>query len=584
MKIIKRKRILISLISIVILVLLLTYLSKPTITIAATDEADILVTGQILDNNSTPIEGVEVFFVPSDGSTQYRLVTDSNGEYVGNVKEGSYKVGINKSNYETKDMKLTQFERNEKLDVNLELAFIYPNQTEFTDKLKCFKNNLIYENPELIFKIIKKTYDDPTKISDVADTIPRITENDDPDAYFLQDGYIGYNGKTSKLYAIIFKEDGDVFNPPTLFNSTSFSKYSILKKNALVQEIINTLYGEEMLKADKSLENSAILSTTDANQSIEIDINSTTILNAQIKQIVSNPIPPTTGSSNFITGSIYKYSVDESNVVYSNMFSPIKVSLKNAINGHEVSYTTTTDGKYNLPFPGPGKYKLEFKFGKSSKINLQYYKPDNTVIDIGPDNTDTKNCLRLTTGASNKSKEYASDYIDKFEESDLDNLEPQGNMIGETNEFVIKPLEPDSDGDGIPEYDPNDHPIIANVVLQQRDKFSLTVEQNVSRYKIVLNNGQVFKSYSYDENNADHKQHRDLRLFNITMDPKLSYGAKLYIEYEIKVKNNSGIKCTGYKLLSTFENLDYNPNNTLLKDGSKNSEQRLGNNYKGCCG
>ena len=193
-------------------------------------------------------------------------------------------------------------------------------------------------------------------------------------------------------------------------------------------------------------------------------------------------------------------------------------------------------------------------------INGQYYEVDDKSYSQARQLSTTYNCLRNANTNLEKIKNEFN-FINYEKEQILDES-PNGSeshLKGYSNKFNVSRKSR--------YFNPNNNRIVAHVRLKERDKFSLTVKKDINKYKIALSNGQIFKQYNFDENNEYHK----LRLFNITLDTQLSYGAKLYVEYKITVTNNSNIDCTGYTLLNRFENLEYDENQYLLSNINENN-------------
>jgi len=542
MKILKRC----FLIEIILIILFLVLNANFKETVATTDEDKILVTGTVLDDGNNPVQGVTVTYKNINGST-YNFETTEKGEYYGSVEEGQYTVEYTTTNYTTQLTRLTQYDR---IEYDLELAFIYP--PDFDERIKLFNKKMVEDTYNGTFRRIGNSYsnDIMKKIED----LERQTNNDN--AFHLIPG----TGKNKAIAIVITDENtteiAELMNYK--FHVDCYQK--IIPTNSTVRNIIDLIYGNEVLKISKRKENEII-----PNSTTNISIDSTTIVDFVVKQTA--PTTPTNtlplSGNGFIKGRITK----PGGVVEGVAVTLIKNDGKKATN------KTNELGIYDFGYPGPGTFKLEFNFEDAEGINAQYYRASSPVDYIEQKTNEPEaiyqNCMKLTNDSEVKAKELEHRMIDYSQETVLDGYVNTSNLKGISEQFTIKNSRYRK---GKCIWNSQQHRIQANVKLEERPKFCLTVNEDVNRYKIVLSNGQVFKQYRFASDPAN-QYYRDLRLFNITMNSDISYGAKLYVEYIVTVKNISDIMCEGYTLLSRFENLEFDENQYLLENTKEKNKK-----------
>lgn len=510
---------------------------------ATTNSNEIIVTGQITDNNNQNIRNVEVSFIDTSTNTIVEKgVTDSNGEYIVNIPEGNYKINFKyPQNYDTKKIDIKKYEL---YDKNLELGLVYNNELE---------NKLTYLDAKFTdnthdFRIIKNSY---SKDGEIEQQIHNLQLNSESEHAFHDLIYEGYKGVT-----VILSDKQEEVNSYVKTYLNDDYNCMICSSNESISNILDKIY-TKLGNSAKYLNKEAIESKNDNSATtIELNLSSATIINANIeeKDVETNPgenLPGSTPGSgeyaDFISGEIKVGNELHNGNVIIKLINTNTGGVKNTVN--------TNNGKYFMKYPGKGKYKLEFEFENTNEFNGQYYEADNS----------SNNCMKETN--RNNIKNYYKN-VNYENEGKLDNYTSNiaEKIKGESTSFSVLDISEN--------YNPNDNKIIKNVQLKEREKFSLTVEENVNKYKIILSNGQIFKEYDLksNPNNENYK----LRLFNITMETKLSYGAKLLVEYEIKVKNNSNIDCTGYTLVNRFENLEFDKEQYLLS----NTKTKNGDDWK----
>ena len=522
---------------IIMIVLILSILFVITINKfanATTKTNMIMVTGNVTDSKNKNISNVEVSFI--DASTNQSVTTtktDSNGEYIVNVPEGKYKVEFKyPENYNTKKINIHQYEL---YDKSLELGLVYNSNLEDT-KIKYLDAKFTEEQYD--FRLIKNSY---SKDEEIENQIHSLQLNSESENAFHNLIYEGFKGVT-----IIFSDMQENEIQSYIDNYLNGDYNSIIcKSQESMSNVLDKMY-TKLEKKSKSID-------IDTVENKEIEISSTTIMNVNAEKIgntnLSNGVENSSSGNypDFISGQIGVENGIHKKKVIIRLVDTETGNVKNTVN--------TDNGQYFISYPGKGKYKLEFEFENTNDFNGQYYEADTVS---------SNNCM-TETNRENINEFYKKIGYDK--EISLDDYINNGNekIKGKSDTFYVPAISNN--------YNPNDNKIIKNVLLKQRDKFSLTVDENVNKFKIILSNGQTFKEYDLKTNlgNENYK----IRLFNITMDNKISYGAKLLVEYEIKVTNNSNIDCKGYKLLNRFENLEFDQNQYLLS----NTKEKNGNKW-----
>lgn len=508
-----KKNILISL----IIILLISCISKNSIAI---NKQNILVTGRVTDKGNNNISGVEVSFI--DTSTNALITTattDITGEYIVNIPAGKYKVEFKyPKNYNTNKINVRKYKL---YDKNFELGLVYNNEIE-DKKIKYFDAKFTEDSYD--FRIIKNPYE---KDNEIENQIHSLQLNSESDHAFHNLIYEGHKGVTLILAD---KQEDEIKKYINNYLNGDYNTI-ICKPQESMSNLIDKIYAK--LKINPNILNTeAIGSKTDNSATtVEIELSSTTIIDSNVGNSGGGGHTPNDDSSNFISGQIK----------VGNELHKQKVTIKllDTNTGKVKDTVYTDDGKYYISYPGAGKYKLEYEFENTNEFNGQYYEA----------NIKSSNNCMTETNRTNINKYYKS--INYEREKQLDNY---SNTIPEK-------IKGESD---IFDVQSTSKKIVKNVLLKERDKFSLTIEENVNKFNIILGNGQTFKNYDL-KNNPNNENYK-MRLFNITMQDKLSYGAKLLVEYEIKVTNSSNINCKGYTIINRFENLEFNKNEHLLSD------------------
>ena len=523
---------------IVFMLMMVLIITLNKITKATTETNMIIVTGNVKDKNNTKISNVEVSFIDTSTNTPIAtILTDSMGEYIVNVPEGKYKVEFKyPRKYNTEKINVRKYEL---YDKNLELGLVYSSELE-DKKIKYFDAK--FTENLYNFRIIRNPY---LKEEDIEEQIRNLQLDSKSEHAFHNLTYEKYKGVTIILSN---KQESEI---QKYIDNHLNGDYNSIICNC--QESMSMILGKMYAKLGKDSKHINVNAIEEKNDvsanTIEIDFSSSTIIDVNLEQKndeIENPISSTGDYYDFISGQI-KVGNEMHN-------KDVLVKLVNIEDGSVVSTVNTNNGNYSIAYPGNGSYRLEFEFENTNEFNGQYYEADKIS---------NNNCM-TETNRKNINKYYKT--IDYKKEGNLDNYKSNitEKIKGKSDSFNVSAISNN--------YNPNDNKIVKNVLLKQREKFSLTVEENVNKFKIILNNGQVFKNYNLKEN-LNNENYR-IRLFNITMENKLSYGAKLLVEYEIKVTNNSNIDCTGYTLLNRFENLEFSKNQYQLSNvKSKNGDK-----------
>lgn len=110
------------------------------------------------------------------------------------------------------------------------------------------------------------------------------------------------------------------------------------------------------------------------------------------------------------------------------------------------------------------------------------------------------------------------------------------------------------------------------ILLTERPKFELKVEQKISAAQMILSNGQILKSYKAGDG-PDSGMLGDKIVWDV--DDELKHGATVQIEYEITVKNTGDVDCTEFTLIDYLDynntSLQYRSDANLITENKKNS-------------
>lgn len=113
------------------------------------------------------------------------------------------------------------------------------------------------------------------------------------------------------------------------------------------------------------------------------------------------------------------------------------------------------------------------------------------------------------------------------------------------------------------------------IVLTERPKFELKVEQKISAAQMILSNGQILKSYKAGDGTGS-GMIGDKIVWDV--DDELKHGATVQIEYEIKVKNTGKVDCTQFTLIDYLDynnaSLQYRNDANLITENEKNSKYK----------
>ena len=527
-------------IAFILLIIIQNIILKSSI---ATNGNKITVSGCVKDINGNPKENIDVIFLDKSNNTVATLKTDSKGYYTTQVEAGDYVIQFNYGEeYNTKNISVKKYGLYNK---NLELAFVYKTGT----KIELIQNKFTDDSHTL--RIIENEY---TNDSEIESKISILQKDSNNEHAFHKPGIDGW-----KTMGIILTDQEE--NIVKKYISKNFNdidyKFLIINSKNTVTDIVSKIYNDllELSPEDVPdvIDNSNINTISSKTKILSLD--STSIIDVTLEKTnsVTGDIPLDSSYSDFITGNL--------KIVNKHIDSNVVVTLENTATGQKSSVNTGNSGKYSFPYPGGGTYKINYEFDPSNGINGQYYEPDDkTYKKIGTTTDANQNCLKTDNTNLQEIKDKFKT-INYESENKIDNDPGESKLIGFTDVFYVPSISE--------EYNPNDNKIYGGVNLKEREQFKLNVEQyNINRYKIVLSNGQVFKQY---DQYKDHSTSKDLRFFNITLDPKLGYGAELFIEYEIKIRNNSNIDCDGFTFISRFENLRYDENQYLLSNTNKNN-------------
>lgn len=112
------------------------------------------------------------------------------------------------------------------------------------------------------------------------------------------------------------------------------------------------------------------------------------------------------------------------------------------------------------------------------------------------------------------------------------------------------------------------------IVLTERPKFELKVEQKISAAQMILSNGQILKSYKAGDGTGSGMIGDKLLKWDV--DDELKHGATVQVEYEITVRNTGAVDCTQFTLVDYLDynnaSLQYRKDANLITENEKNSK------------
>ena len=519
-----------------IIFLVICFFSYPS---SASNNNNITVNGYVKSASGEVKEGIKV--IVTNGSNEYSTTTDSSGFYQLDVLSGNYIVKYDfTSLLESYMAKEITLQNNELYDGKLEVAIVYPTQVDISpleNKIKEIINN---EN----LRIIKNAYN----------------YNDDNELYSMinilkqdskQEHAFHKIGKANwKSIAIVLsdKSQSDIFQYK---ESKSFSddyKFISHLLSVSVEEIMNSLNAELGLATDNSgqiLDENSNYNNTAQTIQVTLDKNST--INVVLDTTAFGTIDFDERYPDFITGELLFENGER-------IQDRVKVTLTNIDDSSYYGGNYFSGGSYQLAYPKrPGSYRLDFEFA-TPNVNGQYYEVITEYFSVG--NTESSRSQNTINPSTTNTEELKVKFNTiTYKEEALLNDGKETALTGHTDAFTI-----------------TDDPLIkkyAGAKLKEREKFSLNVENVVTNYKLILNDGRILYDWNRDAHPNDSRI--ALGLFVLNIDEEIRHGSVLFAEYKITVSNYSNIDCDSYTLLN-HSNFMYNENQTLLSSGKLNKD------------
>ena len=539
---------------------------------STTYAAEIKITGTVVDETGSPIEGIEVEF---DGNT---CLTNSSGNYEVKGKDGEVKYNFkNGLEYEYyKDAVSTIYTpKVEKKNTKYNLVIVKPengSESEYqeieqimseckigTKEIFTYKDGVFYDSTGNVtpnpYKRYMEIFDQASKNLFIAlgnSDMPDI-EIPSPGSGSSWKGNIFYN---SGMHTKNWAQQASIMEQ---LKEMIYEFAGIETSEETLDTLVNNDYAEvDLSKGDK-----------DKNQSIKL-----TLKRKEKPALIGD----------FITGTVYledgtreKITEDE----YGKDLNNIKVKLIK-IDGEIWETTINSEGQYGFERPAEdGIYKLEFTYnGQEFKTIDGEINNSNIEIEGNTDNhakeTNREEFNEKFKPIDNKtakqiSKWYSDDNIDIV------------NITAYTDEFEIKDI-PAEGTEAEPDYKPAipANPKYLNLVLEKREEFEITLEKSIEIVKVTLADGQVYQE-NIANDSPDDDVAEQVQLRQVIMDEELMHGATIEIEYLITaefpneaIKNKFAIdeiKIIDY-LDYTNNKLEYNPKFKLLSTGEEN--QSLG--------
>ena len=536
-----------------------------------------VVKGYAIDEEGNRVSNVNVVL---NGSNTYNAQTDENGFYqINDVAKGNYKLTFDydsmKNSYNIKDIISKEYEE---YDQKLEVGFIYNSAEKQQSEIEEL-NKQIESIVTGKYRSFENTYDSGSKLQLNLKNLEKDSSND---TAFHKIG-MKYWKSIAVVIANISKDQVQNYFSHHVTSNTALYKFVVKNKNATNDEIFDELY--KILKEKDPTEESIYDESSSVDgkavtKQIEVDkqksINGIFIKEAEPEpepepepeepggEVPDDPgdistLPLDNGNSDFIQGYIRKADG-----------TPVKDGVKVFIvDENDPSKKTSTspndDGWFSLGYPDEGTYRVAYQFS-DSQINGQYYKVVSDYTNINSCTDINKNVILQTN--LKKIKEYFATIGKEQEMNQLENQNGKCTLIGASDTFYVEAsyeVYYDSDGDGVDDSSYTVYPTpdkLGTGIIEERSKFSLTVDEEINNMVVTLSNGQNIVNWDKD-NGEEYGAHvmapSGSKTKQIILTDDLRYGSTLYLGYKITVTNNSGIDCDGFTLLSHYVGFDFNP-------------------------
>ena len=535
--------------------------------------------GTVIDINDNPIEGVEVYY-----GTEKKATTDANGKYsiwVTDVEGATNEINYVKTGYNISRLgkKTISYELNDKYEKKKKVQVLFYGN----DSSKNVYDNLINKKLNQSFSNLGINYtgkyvEDSVSINNAIEGLGNFNDLDIKSYVF----HYATDGNTANLCKFLNQSaflgaasyyDMFVNVDPNGNNLKSYIENSIKSKkimrNAFEPMEMNDWAATETLNYfytynDSFLQKKEQIDTIN-NDKIEVTINKENDYELRIQMEGENNVNPIQSGEVEINSNINNTegtpleNLDVEMNVYDSNDNFVGQIAKNI---------NTMQSQYMVNLEAGKSYYIEYIFSRDAWNNG--YSTQEYDVAEGDDSTTSSKSVRY---AKNANDYTVAETIDFNAENSLDDYN-NTKIIAKTNNFTIETYdEPIYEGGVLTGYDTKYTSIDANIQLKPRDDFNIELTKNVTNFRIVLQNGNTYTEEKV-EGNPDFWSVADQKF--IYMNTDIMYGAKVYIEYEIKIRNNGNTTNNVINILDYLNNyegmtLQYNPDERLLSNPSKNN-------------
>ena len=493
--------------------------------------------GYVTDANGNGVDGVEVKL---EGTANSAITNENGFYYMNNVQPGSYSLIYDYTNVEDCDNANITIKKFDKYTDKLETAFVYEgidnskieNYEKQINMIAVHKSGAT-PSPRILKLMYAFDYDFRAVINGlVLCSSSESAFHKAGKRNWKSIGVICTNKSQEEL------DSGLYFSR---FRNNDMYKFIIKRQSTkdcdLIDEIYKNMCDKEVEKQITDVINSNNIGKT------QLDVDKDCMVNIRINAETGyDPIQFDDAYSDFIEG----------NVVVGNSLASEKISITLIKNTGEKARIFSQNGNYKFAKPTTsGRYRIEFKFSDKN-VNGQNYEVSKDYIQIGNTSNVNQNSVNPQNTNINEIKEKFR-VIDYKKEKELDNTPKECELIATTDWFDITAYS---------------NKIYGGINLQEREKFGLEVESEVSAFKVILADGQTLAEWDkQSSNNSASNVLTNTETFIVTMDNEIRHGAILYMEYAITVKNRSNIDCEKFTIISGND-LKYNAEAKLLTDNT----------------
>ena len=540
----KIKTLLIFLLFILFIIFLISCFISPS----SSSNTTITISGHIKDNNGNFQEGVKATIIPVNGTNQYTATTDANGFYSVEVPSGNYVIQYD---YKAQSILL---KNSSSYDGNLEIAIIYENGFDISP-LKNEINGLVNSGNTL--RIIESPYSNNTELR----TMINLLKQDSQEEHAFHK--IGKQNWKS-IAVILSDQQANVVQSINEIDFGSDYRFIPLSNSVSLSTIIEEINKELSLSSSNGEE---ILdenyNSTTISQTKQVSLEKNSVIDVILEALTTGNLPVDDKYPDYISGELLYEDG-------SKITDKIEITLENLDDpslGQKI--TRSVNGHYQFARPiVQGNYQITFQFA-TRDVNGQYYEVVSDYVLVDNATSPEQNTINPSSTNIETIKDKFTN-ITYTEENILDNNPEETALIGKTEPFTVT-YETEDTNNKVD--DPDEQEEIekkyAGARLKEREKFSLSVQNIITKYQLFLNDGQLL--YDWDRNANKEDSGIDLGLFVLTLDDEIRHGAVLYAEYKITVSNSSDIDCDSYTILNHC-NFMYDANQTLLSQDKPNND------------